>query len=104
TSTRKARLFLCACCRRVWDWLGTDANRAAVEAAERVADGLLRIKDLRPFSGATSHVGVPLERWPSARANPAAYAAWPFAWPMCHTGCSGAAHLAGYHRAGGDPA
>jgi hypothetical protein len=81
TSTRKARLFGCACCRRVWEWLGPDVNRAAVEAAERAADGLMRIKDLHPFSNATRDVHVPLQRWPKARANPARQAASPSPWP-----------------------
>jgi hypothetical protein len=100
TSTRKARLFLCACCRRVWDWLGDDANRAAVEAAERAAEGHLLIRELRPFFEATTYVRVPLEKWPNARTSPARDAAWPFAWPTTYT--TGATWLAGYHRAGAD--
>jgi hypothetical protein len=39
-SGRKLRLFACACCRHVPDFMADDHSRQAVEASERYADGL----------------------------------------------------------------
>lgn len=38
-SERKIRLFVCACCRRVWDRLSANTRRDHVELAERYVDG-----------------------------------------------------------------
>jgi hypothetical protein len=48
-SPRKLRLFACASCRQVWHFLTDKRCRAAVEQAERYADGLASKKSLTPF-------------------------------------------------------
>jgi hypothetical protein len=45
---RKLRLFLCACCRRGWDFLQMEPGlRDAVECAEAVADGKEKSRELQ---------------------------------------------------------
>jgi biotin carboxyl carrier protein len=39
-SERAMRLFACACCRSVWQWLADDSARRLVEKLEYVADGI----------------------------------------------------------------
>jgi hypothetical protein len=43
-STRKLRLFACACCRRVWDSIELPRGWKAIEIAEQFADGFARKK------------------------------------------------------------
>jgi hypothetical protein len=58
-SDRKLRLLCCACCRRVWHLLETDALRRAVDAFERFADGEM---DEESFEAAAS-VTHPLKNY-----------------------------------------
>lgn len=46
-SARKRRLHLCGGCRQIWDLLYDDGSRAAVEVAERFADGQATDQDLK---------------------------------------------------------
>jgi hypothetical protein len=50
-SDRKLRLVCCALCRQVWHHLADERYRAAVEVAERHADGLASDEELREASG-----------------------------------------------------
>ena len=38
-SRRRLRLFVCGCCRRIWEMIPDERSRTAVELSERYADG-----------------------------------------------------------------
>src|SRR5262249_12030616 len=59
-SERKSRLLACAHCRSFWQLLTDQRCQAAVEAAERVADGSMAEGDLRPFYGRVRAVNAEL--------------------------------------------
>jgi hypothetical protein len=64
-STRKARLFSVACCRRVWRLLDSPADRRAVEVAEEVAEKKKRLTDLRVSHEAASTIDLGPDPSPS---------------------------------------
>jgi hypothetical protein len=52
-SSRKLRLFACACVRRAWPLLRDPRSQRVVEKAEAFADGLITVKELASARAAT---------------------------------------------------
>jgi hypothetical protein len=69
-SERKARLFACACVRKVWHLLEDPRSRMAIEVAERLADGVATHETLQEARAAAWDAA-----WGVSR-DAARYAAW----------------------------
>ncbi len=66
-TSRKRRLFVCACVRRIWAKLPDERSQRAIEVAERYADGQAR-KTEREEAGAADEL-ITHVRGPAAHAR-----------------------------------
>jgi hypothetical protein len=71
SGSRKLRLFGCAACRRVWAVMGDDC-RAAVEASECYADGLISYESLDLISAAAEEAWEDILTEPDGEGSTAA--------------------------------
>ena len=55
-SDRKLRLFGCACCHRIWQWIVDEQCRKAVLVAEHFAEGLVTTEECISAGEAANHV------------------------------------------------
>jgi hypothetical protein len=69
TSDRKLRLFACACCRRIWHLLTDERDRNGVVIAERYADGLATLDDIKVAWESTRHFATSAAAWYEAGNN-----------------------------------
>src|SRR5262249_54607869 len=83
-SDRKRRLFICACCRRAWNFFESAFCSRAVELSERFADGAVSESEMENVRRALPRLSG--ESWPApTRMRPrqrlavhlAQIAAWP---------------------------
>lgn len=68
-ANRKEQLYACACCRRIWHLMQDDRCRAAVEVAERLADGAADVAEREAADEAVRQAtwGLPVDRDRAAR-------------------------------------
>jgi hypothetical protein len=72
TSDRKMRLFICVCCRLVWDLLDDGTCRKSIEVGERFADGMADETERKITLGA---VNLIVERIHEEEDSPRGYGA-----------------------------
>ena len=99
-SERNLRLFVCACCRRVWGALPTEDCRRVVEVSERYADGLATKTELQQARLAARKSVLKRDRRCDAPAfwqvaDPCSFIAWCAARDTIRAGAQEAAEAAG---------
>jgi hypothetical protein len=72
-SERKLRLFGAACCRRVWRLMTDPRHRRAVEAAERLADGLITEEQFKEIHHPVMAMWAKLPSWQDVKWEPSHY-------------------------------